>query len=80
MKGDFKFSEDVKDGSLVRRHGNYIIPCDSKNKSMGVYRRAHREITKMYDLHGNRIEVIKDFPAGIAYWGPVIINSEKGTD
>lgn len=70
-------AKNVTDGCLVSRRGNKYIICKYNRKPSGLYRRAHQEETKMYTMDGKIISIIKDFPEGIAFWGPAIVNTTK---
>ncbi len=69
----YTLSKRVFNGSLVRRRGTKYIVCGKGQRPHGLYRTAHQEVTKIYTMDGKRTEIKKDFPEGVAYWGPTIV-------
>ena len=65
-----KKSKTINGTCVVSLRGDKLVKArKNTTKIFGIYTPEHEEITKMYTMNGNKIEVVKKFPEGVAVYG-----------
>lgn len=77
-----KKSKTIIGTCLVGLRGNKLVRVrKNTTKIFGFYTPEREEITKMYDMNGKKMEVVKKFPEGVAFYGdfkiPVVIDCKE---